>query len=81
VQTTVGEQCKATFHSFRHQFRDALTEAGVPIPDVERLGGWELMNHSSERDYGHGPSLKRLRQQIQKVRFPKLDLSHLYSKV
>ncbi len=28
VKTTVGEQCKATFHSFRHQFRDALTEAG-----------------------------------------------------
>jgi len=77
VKITVGEDCKATFHSFRHQFRDALTEAGVPIPDVERLGGWELMSHSSERDYGLGPSLKRLRQQMQKVKFAGLDLRHL----
>ena len=79
VKTMVGDDCKATFHSFRHQFRDALTEAGVPICDVERLGGWELMSRSSERDYGHGPSMKRLRSQIQKVRYPNLVLRHLYS--
>ena len=78
VKAKLGEDCKATFHSFRHMFRDALAEAGVPIPDVERLGGWELMNRSSERDYGHGPSLKRLRQQIEKVKFTGLDTKHLY---
>ena len=74
----LGQECKATFHSFRHQFRDALREAGVSTEDAERLGGWEVGKHSAEREYGQGPSLKRLRQQIQKVKYPKLDLSHLY---
>ena len=77
VKTTLGENCEASFHSFRHMFRDALTEAGVPIPDVEALGGWELMARSAERKYGRGPSLKRLREQIEKVKYPALDLSHL----
>jgi integrase len=78
VEKTLGEKCRATFHSFRHQFRDALREAGVSTEDAERLGGWEVGMHSAEREYGHGPSLKRLRQQIQKVKFPNLDLRHLY---
>ena len=78
-ETTFGKECKATFHSLRHQFRDALAEAGVPIPDVEALGGWELMARSAERHYGGGPSLSRLREQIEKVKFPGLDLAHLYA--
>lgn len=78
-KATLGEQCEATFHSLRHQFRDALAEAGVPIPDVEALGGWEIMARSAERNYGGGPSLSRLREQIEKVKFPGLDLAHLYA--
>jgi integrase len=74
---TLGEECKATFHSFRHQFRDALREAGVSTEDAERLGGWEIGKHSAEREYGRGPSLKYLRKQIQKVKYPGLDLRHL----
>lgn len=66
-------------HSFRYQFRDTLTEAGVPIPDVERLGGWEIIQRSAERLYGHGPSLRRLKDQIQKVSFPNLVLAHLHA--
>ena len=77
VKTTLGKTCEATFHSFRHQFRDALAEAGVPIPDVEALGGWELMQRSAERNYGKGASLRRLREQIEKAKYPGLDLSHL----
>lgn len=78
LKTALGEKCAATFHSFRHLFRDALTEASVPIPDVERLGGWELMKRSAERQYGKGPSLHRLREQLDKTSFSGLDLSHLH---
>jgi integrase len=78
VTTTLGEKCEATFHSFRHQFRDALEEGGVPIPDVERLGGWELMQRSAESHYGKGPSLRRLREHIEKVNYPGLELLHLH---
>lgn len=77
VKTTLGAGCRATFHSFRHTFRDALTEAGVPIPDVEAIGGWELMQRSAERGYGKGPSLRRLRDQMKLAKYPGLDLSHL----
>ncbi len=79
LNSALGKKCEATFHSFRHNFRDALREAGVPTPDVEALGGWEIREHSAERDYGSGPSLKRLHEQIEKVKYPCLDLSHLYA--
>ncbi|MEP6669411.1 MAG: site-specific integrase [Chthoniobacter sp.] len=78
VELAVGDECKATFHSFRHHFRDALREAGVSIDDAEALGGWSEGRRSAERDYGHGPSLKRLREQIAKVKYGGLDLSHLF---
>jgi len=80
IDKAVGEQCKGTFHSFRHQFRDAMREAKVPTEIAERLCGWELVKHSAEREYGRGPSLKLLRQQMQKVKYPKLNLEHLYVK-
>ena len=76
---TLGEDCKASFHSFRHLFRGALGEAGVPIPDVEALGGWQIMERSAERDYDAGRSLQRLRKHVEKVKYPGLDLSHLYA--
>ena len=80
VTETLGDSCAASFQSFRHQFRDMLTEAGIPIPDVERLGGWEMMQRSAERLYGKGPSLRRLKEQIEKVDYVNLRLSHLYIK-
>ena len=80
VKTVFAGKCRASFHSFRHLFRDALAEAGVPIPDVERLGGWELLQRSAERQYGKGPSLRRLFEQLSKASFPALELSHLHKK-
>lgn len=78
LKSALGKESGATFHAFRHAFRDALSEAGVPIPDVEALGGWELIQRSAERGYGKGPSLRRLRDQIELVKFPDLDLAHLH---
>ena len=80
VETAVGEKCKATFHSFRHHFRDALREAGVSIDDAETLGGWREGRRSAEQGYGHGQSVKRLREQIAKVKYEGLDVAHLYRK-
>lgn len=78
VEKTLGETCKATFHSFRHHFRDAMREAELSTDYVEALGGWGDDKRSAERLYGKGPSLKRLREQIEKVNYPDLDLSHLH---
>jgi integrase len=42
-----------SFHSFRHGFRDALREAGVPIDTTRALGGWARSGGIEER-YGQG---------------------------
>ena len=74
----LGDGCKATFHSFRHGFRTALGEAGVPIGDVEMLGGWDSGGRSSEKLYD-SPSLVRHSSYIQQIEYPGLDLTHLYA--
>ncbi|OYW74794.1 MAG: hypothetical protein B7Z37_16180 [Verrucomicrobia bacterium 12-59-8] len=83
VELTLGEKCDATMHSFRHQFRDATRAARLPAETVARLAGWEdgegpasrQMNH-----YGRGPSfLRTLAEDIAKVEYPCLDLSHLHT--
>ncbi len=78
VERTLGATCKATFHSFRHLFRDAMRDAELSIDDAEALGGWKESERSAESLYGSGPSLQRLRQQIAKVNYPGLDLTHLH---
>jgi hypothetical protein len=82
VRLSLGDACKATMHSFRHQFRDATRAARLPAETVARLAGWEdgqgpasrQMNH-----YGRGPEyLRTLAEDLAKVKHPGLDLSHLY---
>ena len=75
----LGADCKATFHSFRHHFRTALGNAGIPLGDVEMLGGWESDSRSSEKQYDRA-TLTRLHSRIRAVKYPGLDLSHLYRK-
>jgi integrase len=65
---------KATFHSFRHNFRTALSKAGVPIEYADTICGWG--SQSMERNYFH-PELKSLQEAIEKVTYPNLDLSSL----
>lgn len=78
VDAVIGNDCAATFHSFRHMFCDSLRNAGVPIPELEALGGWREVSRSSERLYGSGPRLSRLHDQVAKVEYPGLDLRHLH---
>jgi len=83
VELTVGSGCRATMHSFRHQFRDATRAARLPAETVARLAGWEdgegpasrQMNH-----YGRGAGyLRTLAEDIAKIEYPGLDLSHLHT--
>jgi len=67
---------KTTFHSFRHNYRDAMREAGFSRDVVLALGGWE--GGSVDDDYGSGLRASTLAEKIKAIAYPGLDLSHLY---
>jgi len=67
---------RPNFHSFRHTFRDALRRAGVIEERVSMLGGWSRQGQQAK--YGRSKILPELAEEIAKVQFPELDLSHLY---
>lgn len=66
---------KTTFHSFRHNWRDAARNARIPEEIIEALGGWSNQKISS--NYGLGYAAETLFQEIAKINFANLDLSHL----
>lgn len=82
VNDTLGDGCGATMHSFRHAFRDATRAARLPAETVALLAGWEHGEASASRQlhhYGRGPEhLRTLAEDICKVSYPGLDVSHLY---
>lgn len=67
-----------SFHSFRHNYRDALREAQIHLERVRALGGWKRDSEGEESIYGRGLQAATLYAEIKKVRYPGLDLSHLY---
>jgi integrase len=67
---------KTTFHSFRHNYRDALRDTEISAEMVRALGGWASTGTSD--DYGSGFTPERLFAAIKAVRYDGLDLSHLY---
>jgi integrase len=74
---------KTCFHSFRHTFRDALREARVDRDIALALGGWSRPGGSGASSsvsdaYGSGYLVTTLYDAINCVRYPQLDLSHLY---
>jgi integrase len=84
VETALGRSTEATFHSFRHQFRDATRAARLSVESVARLAGWESGDPNQQRQifqYGGGDELLHmLAEDIAKVEFPALNLSHLYTR-
>ena len=70
---------RTSYHSFRHNFRDALREAEVTRDIAHALGGWTRGTAASDTadDYGGGYRVATLDKAIQKVDYPTLDLSHL----
>ena len=61
-----AEGDRTSFHSFRHNWRDAMREAGVPQERVRLIGGWKRT--STDEKYGVGLSAKSLLKDIAKVR-------------
>lgn len=61
------------FHSFRHNFRDALREAGISRDIAMALGGWNN-NGGTEEIYGRGFSVQRLHDAISQIEYCGLSL-------
>ncbi len=65
------------FHSFRHTFRDKLREAKIFTEYCNRICGW-TESQSTGRHYGVGVPIAIYAEQIEKICYEELDLSHLY---
>lgn len=65
-----------SFHSFRHNFRDALREAGSPIDVTRALGGWARSGGLEER-YGQGTRASTLAKWMANVRYDGLKVAQL----
>ncbi len=68
---------RTSFHSFRHNFRDALREADVGREATLALGGW-AGSGVADQVYGGGLRPATLAREVAKIRYPGLDLAHLH---
>jgi integrase len=77
VLTACGiKRSGVVFHSFRHLFEDAMRAAKLDGEVRRRLTGREI--EGSVALYGDGYPVSVLKEEIDKVRYVGLDLSHLY---
>ena len=75
IETAGAKGDRQSFHSLRHNFRDALREADVSRDAVLALGGWST--GGTEELYGGGLRPSTLAREIAKLDYPGLNLSHL----
>jgi len=69
----------AVFHSFRHTWRDAVRNARIPVELAQVLGGWA--GQGQDKKYGSERFNAKTRfEEIEKISFQGLDLSHLHTK-
>ncbi|WP_353954245.1 site-specific integrase [Brevundimonas diminuta] len=70
---------KTCFHSFRHGFRDALREARIDRDIAMTLGGWTTAGGGGavSDSYGSGYRIATLKECLDRVHYPGLDLSKL----
>ncbi len=71
-----AEAERTCFHSFRHNFRDAMRAASVERELSLALGGWTSGGAVADR-YGSGFRVKRLHEALSSIGYDGLDLSHL----
>lgn len=71
-----------TFHSLRHNFRDAIRDADLSDGLAKALGGWA--DDAPHNQYGRGYKMAMLKTAIDKLEFidgdERLDLTHLLPK-
>lgn len=73
VRSVISDE-RATFHSLRHNFRDATRNAGIPSDVVAKLGGWAGNGNQSMDGYGRGHRLETLREWITKVSYDGVEI-------
>jgi integrase len=61
---------KVTFHSSRHNFRDAARAAEMPLDVVAALGGWDLVSNKAMEGYGSGHRIDLLAAWVAKIDYP-----------
>ncbi|WP_414474286.1 tyrosine-type recombinase/integrase [Microvirga sp. M2] len=83
LQKTGAKAPRTSFHSFRHNFRDALREARVEKEVAYALGGWAGDGpddgSATAENYGRGFSIATLEEAVAKVNYPDLNLGYLIS--
>lgn len=74
---TLGINARSkVFHSFRYCFRGAMSVANVNPDIIRQVGGWAA-KYTADRYAAHA-ALKRAQNEIMRVEYEGLDLSHLY---
>jgi integrase len=68
---------KHKFHSFRHNFRDALRRGRVDREIGKALGGWTGGNTDAFDIYGNGFEVSELSNEIALVNYPQVDWSSI----
>ena len=70
---------RTSFHSFRHNFRDALRAARIDHDIAMVLGGWATGSNarSASENYGSGHRVAALFDAISRLQFLDIDLTHI----
>jgi integrase len=65
------------FHGLRHTWADAARDCGMDRETILRIGGWKIVTGTAFDGYGQGKTAAKLAEELAKVRWDGLDLSHL----
>jgi integrase len=72
-----GRKIEATFHNFRHTFTSACRAVDISPQRIDSLCGW-AGGGRQQRKYGVAAPVSALAEDLNRVSFNGLDLSHLY---
>ncbi len=78
LEQSGAKKSKTSFHSFRHNFRTNIGNAELAYDVAVSLGGWAAQG--VQGGYVGKLSPVVLYENISKIKYPELDLSHLYKK-
>ncbi|WP_341896929.1 tyrosine-type recombinase/integrase [Sphingobium sp. YR657] len=73
VRASIADR-RASYHSLRHNFRDALRAIGAPQDIAARLGGWSAQGNDAMEGYGSGHSLAMLNTWVRKIGYAEVEL-------
>jgi integrase len=77
LETCGAYEDRTCFHSFRHNFRDALRDGDIRNDVALVLGGWTANSNAVADNYGNGFKIRNLYDSIALIRYPDIDLEHL----